>query len=30
MSASNAVERIDLKQADFCSNCAQAVPSSEL
>jgi len=26
MSASNGVERIDLKQAEFCDNCAQLVP----
>jgi len=27
MSASNGVERIDLKQAEFCDTCAQSVPS---
>jgi archaemetzincin len=30
MSASNGVERIDLKQAEFCAGCAQAVPSDAL
>jgi archaemetzincin len=29
MSASNGVERIDLKSADFCAACAQALPLSE-
>jgi archaemetzincin len=28
MSASNGVERIDLKSADFCPACAQAIPTS--
>jgi archaemetzincin len=27
MSASNAVERIDLKQAEFCPTCAQGIPA---
>jgi len=29
MSASNGVERIDLKNAEFCPTCAQLVPSDE-
>jgi archaemetzincin len=29
MSAANGVERIDLKQPDFCRACAQALPFSE-
>ena len=29
MSSSNAVERIDLKHAEFCPNCAQLVPTDE-
>jgi archaemetzincin len=29
MSASNGVERIDLKRADFCPACAQLLPSDE-
>ena len=29
MSASNSVERIDLKQAEFCAVCAQALPFPE-
>jgi archaemetzincin len=29
MSASNGVERIDLKQAEFCSACAQLMPADE-
>jgi archaemetzincin len=28
MSASNGVERIDLKQAEFCPTCAQSIPAS--
>jgi len=28
MSASNGVERIDLKHAEFCASCAQLIPSS--
>jgi len=28
MSASNGVERIDLKQAEFCSTCAKSIPNS--
>jgi archaemetzincin len=27
MSASNGVERIDLKRAEFCSTCTQLIPS---
>ena len=27
MSASNGVERIDLKQAEFCTHCAQLMPA---
>jgi len=27
MSSSNGVERIDLKQAEFCPHCAQTIPS---
>jgi archaemetzincin len=30
MSASNGVERIDLKRAEFCSTCARLVPTDEL
>jgi archaemetzincin len=30
MSASNGVERIDLKNADFCPNCAKLIPADEL
>jgi archaemetzincin len=29
MSASNGVERIDLKRAEFCSTCAQSLPADE-
>jgi len=29
MSSSNGVERIDLKQADFCPSCAQLLPTDE-
>ena len=29
MSSSNGVERIDLKSAEFCPTCAQALPSDE-
>jgi archaemetzincin len=29
MSSSNGIERIDLKHALFCSNCAQLVPTDE-
>jgi archaemetzincin len=29
MSASNGVERIDLKQADFCPNCVLALPAHQ-
>jgi len=29
MSSSNAVERIDLKRAEFCANCAQSMPFVE-
>jgi len=29
MSSSNGVERIDLKNADFCPNCAQLMPTDE-
>jgi archaemetzincin len=30
MSSSNGVERIDLKGADFCPNCAKLIPTDEL
>ena len=29
MSSSNAVERIDLKSAEFCPNCAQLIPTDQ-
>ena len=29
MSSSNAVERIDLKSAEFCSSCAQLIPTDQ-
>jgi archaemetzincin len=29
MSSSNGVERVDLKRANFCSACAQALPNSQ-
>jgi predicted Zn-dependent protease len=30
MSASNGVERIDLKRAEFCPTCVQLLPTDEL
>jgi predicted Zn-dependent protease len=30
MSSSNGIERVDLKQAEFCPACAQLVPNDEL
>jgi len=29
MSSSNGVERIDLKRAEFCPNCAHLMPTDE-